>query len=130
MPTFGKTSLERLGTCDERLQRVFKEVIKYVDCTIICGHRGEKEQNEAFAAGNSKKQWPNGEHNKTPSRAVDAAPYPVDWNDSNRFRFFAGFVVGVAATMGVKIRWGDDWDRDLNLSEHAFKDLPHFEVED
>ena len=34
MPKFGKNSKERLATCDERLQKVFNEVIKYVDCSV------------------------------------------------------------------------------------------------
>ena len=45
MPRFGKRSRERLATCDERLQKVFNEVINYVDCSVLEGHRGERKQN-------------------------------------------------------------------------------------
>ena len=54
MYRFSKKSKERLASCDERLQRVFNEVIKYTDCSILQGHRGEREQNKYFSEGKSK----------------------------------------------------------------------------
>lgn len=130
MPAFGNASKEKLATCDERLQRVFNEVIKYFDCTVIEGHRGEAAQNKAFAEGKSKLKYPQGKHNKTPSLAADVLPYPIDWNDTNRMRYFAGFVVGIAATMGIKLRWGGDWNQNTELKDNSFNDLPHFELAD
>lgn len=130
MPAFGKASQEKLATCDPRLQKVFNEVIKHFDCTVIEGHRGEAAQNKAFAEGKSKLKYPQSKHNKTPSLAADVLPYPIDWNDTNRMRYFAGFVVGIAATMGIKIRWGGDWNQNTELKDNSFNDLPHFELVD
>ncbi len=130
MPAFGKASQEKLATCDPRLQKVFNEVIKHFDCTVIEGHRGEAAQNKAFAEGKSKLKYPQGKHNKTPSLAADVLPYPIDWNDTNRMRYFAGFVVGIAATMGIKLRWGGDWNQNTELKDNSFNDLPHFELVD
>lgn len=130
MPAFGKDSQEKLATCDPRLQKVFNEVIKHFDCTVIEGHRGEAAQNKAFAEGKSKLKYPQGKHNKTPSLAADVLPYPIDWNDTNRMRYFAGFVVGIAATMGIKLRWGGDWNQNTELKDNSFNDLPHFELVD
>lgn len=130
MPAFGKASQEKLATCDPRLQKVFNEVIKYFDCTVIEGHRGEAAQNKAFAEGKSKLKYPQSKHNKTPSLAADVLPYPIDWNDTNRMRYFAGFVVGIAATMGIKLRWGGDWNQNTELKDNSFNDLPHFEIAD
>lgn len=130
MPAFGKSSQDKLATCDPRLQKVFNEVIKYFDCTVIEGHRGEEAQNKAFAEGKSKLKYPQGKHNKTPSLAADVLPYPIDWNDTNRMRYFAGFVVGIAATMGIKLRWGGDWNQNTELKDNSFNDLPHFELAD
>lgn len=130
MPAFGKASQEKLATCDPRLQKVFNEVIKYFDCTVIEGHRGEAAQNKAFAEGKSKLKYPQSKHNKTPSLAADVLPYPIDWNDTNRMRYFAGFVVGIAATMGIKLRWGGDWNQNTELKDNSFNDLPHFELVD
>lgn len=130
MPSFGKSSQDKLATCDPRLQKVFNEVIKYFYCTVIEGHRGEEAQNKAFAEGKSKLKYPQGKHNKTPSLAADVLPYPIDWNDTNRMRYFAGFVVGIAATMGIKLRWGGDWNQNTELKDNSFNDLPHFEIAD
>lgn len=130
MPAFGKASQEKLATCDPRLQKVFNEVIKHFDCTVIEGHRGEEAQNKAFAEGKSKLKYPQGKHNKIPSLAADVLPYPIDWNDTNRMRYFAGFVVGIAATMGIKLRWGGDWNQNTELKDNSFNDLPHFELVD
>ena len=130
MPSFGKSSQDKLATCDPRLQKVFNEVIKHFDCTVIEGHRGEEAQNKAFAEGKSKLKYPQGKHNKTPSLAADVLPYPIDWNDTNRMRYFAGFVVGIAATMGIKLRWGGDWNQNTELKDNSFNDLPHFELVD
>ena len=128
MARFGKTSTERLGTCEKDLQLLFKEVVKGFDCSIVCGHRGEKDQNEAYKRGNSKVKYPRGRHNAKPSRAVDVAPYPIDWTDRDRFHYFAGYVKGVASQMGIKILWGGDWDNDTDLKDNAFDDLVHFEL--
>jgi peptidoglycan L-alanyl-D-glutamate endopeptidase CwlK len=128
MNTFSAISRERLEQCDERLQTVFNEVIKYFDCTILEGHRGKDLQHLYFTQHKSKLDWPNGEHNRVPSRAVDAMPYPVDWKDINRICYFAGFVVGIAAHMGIRVRWGKDWDMDTDLNDQTFLDSPHFEI--
>lgn len=102
-------------------------MVKEFDCTILVGHRPEEEQNTAFNDGKSQLQWPDGEHNSLPSKAVDAAPYPVDWLDRERFTLFAGYVKGVAFMMGIKIRWGGDWDSDTQVNDNKFDDLVHFE---
>ena len=128
MPRFGGTSKRRLDTSEKDLQLLFNEVIKEFDCSIICGHRGEKAQNEAFERGNSKAKYPKGRHNANPSRAVDVAPYPIDWSDRERFTYFAGFVKGVASQMGIDIIWGGDWDNDTDLKDNGFDDLVHFEL--
>lgn len=119
--TFGKTSADRLKTCHPDLQRVFDEVIKRYDCSIICGHRGQAEQDEAFRTGHSKLRWPSSRHNSTPSQAVDAVPFPVDWGNKKRFEELAMVVKEVADELDVKISWGGDWK--------TFKDLPHYELE-
>lgn len=130
MPSFSQTSKDRLATCDARLQRVFNEVIKHFDCTILEGHRNKEKQDAAFASGNSKLKWPNGNHNSMPSKAVDVAPFPVDWNDSKRFYYFAGFVMATAKAMGIKLRFGGDWDRDTQLKDNKFNDLVHWEIDE
>ena len=128
MPRFSKTSKERLETCHQDIQTVMNQVVKVWDCTILCGHRDEEDQTKAFETGRSKVSWPNSKHNKTPSMAVDAAPYPIDWDDLERFRRFAWFVKGVAAGMGIVVRLGADWDNDNSIIDQTFHDLPHIEL--
>ena len=128
MAKFGKSSRERLATCDDKLQKVFNEVIKYVDCSVLQGHRGEREQNKYYSEGKSKVQYPLGRHNAKPSRAVDVAPYPIDWDDRERFHLFAGFVLGIAQSMGIKLRWGGDWNMNFEVDDNQFDDFPHFEL--
>tara|TARA_R100000278_G_scaffold106921_1_gene83549 strand:- start:3553 stop:3948 length:396 start_codon:yes stop_codon:yes gene_type:complete len=130
MPKFGSSSKKRLATCDERLQKVFNEVIKHVDCSILEGHRSEERQNQLFEEGKTKVKYPNGRHNSKPSLAVDVTPYPVDWDDRERQTLFAGFVIGVASQMGITLRWGGDWDQDFQVQDNKFDDFPHFEIKD
>ena len=128
MPKFGRKSKERLNTCDSNLQKVFNEVIKHVDCSVLEGHREKDRQNKLFEEGKTKVKYPNGRHNRQPSSAVDVTPYPVDWKDRERQTLFAGFVIGVASQMGVNLRWGGDWDQDFQVVDNRFDDFPHFEL--
>ena len=130
MPRYSKKSKERLSSCDKRLQDVFNEVIKYVDCSILEGHRSKERQNKLYHENRTKVKYPNGRHNSSPSKAVDVTPYPVDWEDRERQTLFAGFVIGIARGMGIRLRWGGDWDMDFHVMDNRFDDFPHFEVRD
>ncbi|MFK5892320.1 MAG: M15 family peptidase [Pseudomonadota bacterium] len=130
MPTFGKSSASRLATCHPNLQELFNEVIKNYDCSILQGTRSKEEQDEYFRTGKSKVQYPNSKHNHSPSLAVDVVPYPIDWNDWNRFYHFTGYVKGVADKLGIDIRSGIDWDSDNDFSDQSWIDAPHFEVKE
>lgn len=128
MAKFGKQSRANLETCDRRIQFIFDEVIKHIDCSILEGYRDEETQNAYFNEGRSQLRFPSSRHNKSPALAVDAVPYPVDWDDREGFLRFAAFVLGVAAGLGIKMRWGGDWDRDWDLMDNRFNDFPHFEL--
>lgn len=128
MPSFGVESKRHLATLDPQLQRLMNEAIKYIDFSITCGFRNQVDQHKAFVEGKSKLDWPNGEHNKNPSRAVDVAPYPIDWNDAEAFTFLAGIIKGLSFAMNIPITCGIDWDGDLVVKEHSFKDRPHIQL--
>lgn len=128
MPAFSDKSKRRLQTCDTRLRLIFEEVVQEFDCTILEGHRGRERQNQMVAEGKSKVRWPKGMHNTVPSRAVDVAPYPIDWKDRDRFMYFAGYVKGIAQKHGVTLRWGGDWNGDWHVADNSFDDLVHFEI--
>ena len=130
MAKFGKRSKEKLSTCDSRLQKVFNEVIKYVDCSVLEGHRGEERQNKLLKEHKTKVAYPKGRHNASPSLAVDVVPYPIDWHDRERFHLFSGFVLGLARGMGITLRWGGDWNMNFEVDDNKFDDFPHFEITD
>ena len=132
MPRFGKRSRERLKGVDSKLVNVLNEVVKYFDITIIEGLRSQERQNELVTQGKSKTKF--GKH--VQGKAVDIAPYPIDWDSRDDFHYLGGFVLGVASKMGIDIRWGGDWS-DSSLSKNArttkdnnFDDLVHFEIKE
>ena len=101
-------------------------VIVDTDFSVICGHRGEKEQNEAYSTGNSKLKYPKSKHNSMPSMAVDIVPYPLDWKNIDSFKALAVEVkkvwdkIPTAEREGFDLSWGGDWK--------TFKDMPHYEL--
>ena len=143
MGTFGKSSREKLDTAHKDLQTLFEEVVKHFDCTVVYGHRSPEEQNKLYQQGRT---LPGGivtykdgyeklsKHNYSPSLAVDVVPYPINWKDVDRIRYFAGFVMGIAKMLKGQgliendIVWGADWDNDTELSDESFVDLPHFQI--
>ncbi len=143
MPSFSMHSREKLDTCDLRLQELFNEVVKTYDCTIIEGHRPQEDQQKLFDAGRTKVLHSN--HNFSPSRAVDVGPFiaklgGIPWPNLyqagtperckavDQFYHFAGYVQATAERMGIRIRWGGDWDQDHYFSDQTFDDLVHFEL--
>jgi hypothetical protein len=96
------------------------EALKQLDMAVICGHRGEAEQEKAYKEGKSKVQWPRSMHNHLPSLAVDLVPYPLKWNDEKSFQTMGAVVKEAAARLKIPIQWGGDWT--------TFKDMPHFEL--
>jgi peptidoglycan L-alanyl-D-glutamate endopeptidase CwlK len=130
MPSFSVKSRGKLKTCEYDLQTLFEFIVKEIDCTILEGYRDEETQNRCFHEGRSKVKFPDGRHNEYPSRAVDVAPYPIDFNDRDRFHFFAGYVRAIADELGIKLRWGGNWANDLvkGFKRNNFDDLVHFEL--
>lgn len=134
MPVFGAESEKQLATCHPRLQLVLREAIKYFDFSVIEGHRGKEAQNAAYAKHLSKLPWPLGNHNKVPSEAADIAPFPVDWKEGEkphlRFAFMMGVVLVCAGRLSVKVRFGMDWNRNLDMRDETFIDMPHVELDE
>jgi peptidoglycan L-alanyl-D-glutamate endopeptidase CwlK len=135
MPKFSQESFTKLSTCHPDLQALFYEVIKYYDCEILEGYRGQAEQEQDFETGKSKLHYPYGKHNAQPSHAVDVAPYPVKFGDYKRAIWFGGYVLGIAqklkdeGKMLHSVRWGGAWEGLGKLnSEGMLDDLDHFEL--
>lgn len=146
MAKLSKASIERISQCDVRLQRVFNKVIQEFDFTVTCGHRTQGEQLQLFKQGRTltNGEWiktgktvtnidgykKKGKHNYFPSLAIDVVPYPVDWNDLDRFKELHKVVMRVASEEGVELVWGADWDSDGDIAEHSLQDYPHYELKE
>lgn len=144
MAKFSETSLSRLATVHPELRRVMFEVIRFADIHIVYGWRDEIEQNRAYELNMSSKRWPYGKHNhmqevqgtKIPcSLAVDFAPWffeppHIRWKDVEGFIYCAGIIMGVANMMNVPLRWGGDWNRNLDVHDQKFFDWGHVELLD
>jgi peptidoglycan L-alanyl-D-glutamate endopeptidase CwlK len=134
MYKYSKKSQANLDSCHKDLQIIFAEVLKYIDHSVLNGHRDEAAQEKYFKEGLTKLRYPHSKHNQIPSLAVDVAPYPVDWDAINRFYFFGGYVCGVAerlkrdGAISHILRWGGDWDCDRIFKDQTFNDLVHFEL--
>jgi len=121
---FGKRSKERLKGVNPKLVNVINQLIKIMDVTVIEGLRSQERQDELVAKGASKTKY----SKHIEGRAVDIAPYPIDWEDRERFHYMGGMLRGIAQNMGVSIRWGGDWDNDGEIKDNNFDDLVHVEL--
>lgn len=126
MIEFGPKSKAELATCHVDLQRLFNRVNELWPCTVLSGRRTPEQQAEKVRSGASKTM--NSRHVSDPSMAADVTPDPLDWDDTARFYYFGGFVLGIAASMNIDIRWGGDWDGDMQVKDNNFNDLVHFEL--
>ena len=124
MPRFGKRSKQRLIGIDAKLVNVLNELIKIMDVTIIEGLRTQERQDELVAKGASKTRY----SKHIQGKAVDLAPYPIDWEDRERFHYMGGMVRGIAEQLNVPVRWGGDWDSDGEIKDNSFDDLVHVEI--
>ena len=109
---------------DIKLQHILNKLIQIMDVTIIEGLRSQKRQDELVKKGASKTKY----SKHITGKAVDLAPYPIDWKDRERFHYMGGMVRGIAHELDIKIRWGGDWDGDGEIKDNSFDDLVHIEI--
>lgn len=132
MAHFSQASWEKLEGVHPLMVDVCCKVLSYHDCLVVYGRRTLEEQRRLFEEGLSKTM--NSRHlvqEDGYAYAVDLAPYPLDWNNTKRFYYFAGIFLTVAKDLleeDYYIRWGGDWDVDNDLDDQSFMDLVHFEL--
>jgi len=136
LPSFGQQSRDRLATVHPDLRRLFERVVLTWDCTVVSARRTHDEQRELVLSGNSQTM----ESKHLPqadgwAHAIDVVPWPVAWDDLERFAAFGGYVLGTAADLSIAIRWGRAWNYpklttniDQAYRDARFKDYPHFEL--
>jgi len=128
MPVFGEKSRTNLVTCNGYLIKIATIAIQKFDFCVVCGYRDQDAQDTAFRMGYSTVEWPNSKHNVSPSRAIDLAPWPIDWDDRDRFIYLAGHVMEIAYIEGIPLTWGGDWNHNNIVKDERFQDLGHFEL--
>lgn len=107
------------------IKRLMVEAIKTspIDFTIIETVRSLRKQKENIKNGVSKtlksRHIP-GFNKSGLCEAVDIAPYPIDWQDLERFRALAAHIKQTALKLNIPITWGGDWT--------SFVDMPHYEL--
>ena len=134
---FGKGSEAQLSTVKEDLRRVAYAALGWgiMDLTVIQGRRSKAEQNRYFDLGKSRLKWPLGKHNTTDpegeASAFDIAPCvngKISWNWKHCL-VAAGIILATAAMLGIRLRWGGNWDMDGEpVTDQDFQDLVHFEL--
>jgi len=138
--SFGSRSKKNLDTCHENIKKILNEAIKIMDFCVLSGHRSKEEQFELFKKGRALRGYTWGivdkslvvtncdgykkesVHETYPCEAVDVAPWPIDWDDTNRFILLSNVIKYVANKLKIKIVWGGDWKR--------FKDYPPYQLEE
>jgi len=130
--TWSKKSRKIYGELDPRLQEFVTRIRdEVVDISLISGHRGKEEQNTLFYQRKSKLLWPTSKHNIYPSIAIDLQPYPYPDTENKLWgalSYIAGRAHGIAEDMGIRVRWGGDWDGDGDMTDQTFDDLFHWEL--
>lgn len=131
MPQFGAKSMQRLDRVHPELRAILLEAVELYDITVLYQGGARTREEQAALVASRKSKTMNSKHviqDDGFAYAVDVAPYPVDWQDSKRFFFMAGLIFGIAKRRGVKLRWGHDWDMDMDFSDQTFNDSPHLEL--
>ena len=115
----GTRSLQNLSGVHPDLVAVVKLAISITeqDFTVIEGIRNINRQRELYKAGKSTTM--NSRH--ITGHAVDMVPWPVDWNDLERFEVMAEAMKQAAEELDIPLVWGGDWN--------SFYDAPHFELD-
>lgn len=140
---FSLHSQAQLAKAHPSLIKICYQLIKLHDFKVNETYRDAKAQEAAFKIGATKLHFPHGKHNQLPSIAMDLFPFVgglfigfPDKADSKeiylqkcaQWAYFGGLALGTAASLGIPIRWGHDWNTDNNLFDQSFVDAPHFEL--
>lgn len=128
---WGPRSQAVLATAHPALVALADRVLELApfDVSATEGHR-TREAHEALPAGATQVTWERSKHSRSPSWALHLDPYPIQYEDDRRYYVLHGVVLLAAEDLGLRdvLRWGGDWDRDLELIDETFRDLAHYEL--
>jgi D-alanyl-D-alanine carboxypeptidase-like protein len=117
----------RLAGVDPVLVQLVSDVGTERAIIVIAGARAYADELFAIRTHHSALRDPmNSKHVIGPgrplARAVDIAPWPLNWSDIPGFTALAAFVKERAAALSIPIVWGGDWT--------TLKDYDHYELVD
>lgn len=136
---FSPKSLEKLKGVHPNLVMVVNLALKkcHTDFTIFEGVRTLERQKQLFShrvtTTLNSKHIPQSDGL---GYAVDLYPYPINMDKVNhnnpqeiaRFGLIAQAMIDASNELGIKIKWGGDWDMDGQTLDHIFFDAPHYEL--
>lgn len=139
---WGQRSLDNLGEVHPRLRAVADRALQLsaIDFVITDGLRGKVDQDKAVAEKRSKTPFPKSNHNKTSdpswigdrfktSDALDFMPVPLGYSaKSTVWKDIASAFMQAGQELGVKVRWGGDWNMDGDKTLNDSWDMPHVEL--
>lgn len=146
MKQWDARSLKQRDTLIGSLRLLMDDALRVSDVPfqLVQGARTVEEQQRYFNEGKSKvnpKAYPDrdklyaaAKHVTGPgmplSRAVDII---IDVKgkeyDKAHMCYVAGVMLAIARLRSIPVRWGGNFDRDGQILEQDFDDLPHFELE-
>lgn len=124
MYNWSKTSLQRREGVHPDLIKISDKALSYGEIDLVVlpdgGIRTPQRQAELVAKGASKTLLSKHLIQKDGyGHAIDLAPYPIDWQNLERFKQVGGLMKRAAKELNIEIIWGGDW---------KWKDYPHYEL--
>lgn len=120
----------------ERLTGVHADLVRVVSLAaaqsaipfmVIEGVRTLETQQQYFAAKKTKTM----DSRHLTGHAVDLAPLvngAIPWGDKAAFKRIHDAMEAAAASLGIPLRWGGDWNGNGSSADESFYDGPHFEL--
>lgn len=138
MAKFGAASLAALVGLHPDIIKVLNKAVERYDIGVLNGVRTQAQEASYVAAGLSKTM--HSMHLPQADglgHAADVAPFPQNWNQPESVKlsqfeidqiFLGGYLLGLGDAMGVRLRYGGDWDGDGRNVATGFRDLDHIEL--
>ena len=122
-----RESQENLRGVDSDLVSVICQASLGISIRVLEGLRTPKRQQHLYDSGKTKTL----KSKHVIGKAVDLIWENFrfdDWENRERFFYHAGYIQRVADSQHTRIRWGGDWDSDMDFTDQSFDDLVHFEL--
>ena len=109
---WGLRSLQNLSGIHPDLRKVADRALQLTtqDMTVIEGIRSVERQRQLLAQGHTRTM--NSRH--ITGHAIDVVPWPVDWDDWDKFDSLATAFAQASRELEIPITWGAAWHKNLD----------------